>query len=70
MEIKFGDYKTIKEAAAEWNITTRMVHRYCATGRIHGAMQKGNLWLIPMDADKPADRRKGNGRQPSELKNK
>jgi hypothetical protein len=64
MEIKFTDYKTVTETAAEWGISRRMVIRYCEHGRIPGAMKGGNLWLLPRDAEKPPDRRAGNRRQP------
>lgn len=54
------EYLTVKEAGEKWGITGRMVNYYCASGRIKGAVKKGNLWLIPKDAEKPEDwRRKG-----------
>ena len=33
---------------------------YCKEGRINGAVLKGNVWLIPKDAEKPHDPRKHN----------
>ena len=51
------NYLTVKEAGEKWGITGRMVTYYCETGRIDGAIKKGNLWLIPADAKKPADGR-------------
>jgi hypothetical protein len=30
---------------------------YCESGRISGAEKKGNLWLIPANAEKPLDGR-------------
>lgn len=51
------EYLTIKEAAEKWDITPRMVNYYCCAERILGAIKKGNLWLIPVDAEKPDDRR-------------
>jgi len=54
------EYLTVKEAGEKWGITGRMVNYYCTSGRIKGAVKKGNLWLIPKDAEKPEDgRRKG-----------
>jgi len=50
------EYITIKEASARWGTGTRIITVYCVEGRIRGAMKKGNLWLIPADAEKPADR--------------
>lgn len=57
------EYLTGKEAGEKWNITPRMVNYYCSAGRIPGAIKKGNLWLIPKDAEKPVDgRKKPNGK--------
>ena len=51
------EYLTVKEAGERWNITGRMVTHYCVAGRIPGAMKKGNLWLVPANAEKPIDGR-------------
>lgn len=51
------DYLTVKEAGEKWNISGRMVTVYCNNGKIKGAVKKGNLWLIPVDAEKPLDGR-------------
>ena len=51
------EYLTGKEAGEKWSITPRMVNYYCSAGRIPGAIKKGNLWLIPKDAEKPVDGR-------------
>jgi hypothetical protein len=51
------NYLTVKEAGAKWGITGRMVMYYCKSKRIPGAEKKGNLWLIPKNADKPIDGR-------------
>lgn len=56
------DYLTVKEAGIKWGITSRMVNYYCSSGRIEGAIKKGNLWLIPTEAEKPTDGRITNGR--------
>jgi hypothetical protein len=64
MEVKLSDYKTIGETAREWNISTRMVLRYCNGGRIPGAVQISRIWFIPRDAQKPTDRRVNNRRRP------
>ena len=52
------DYLTVKEAGEKWGIGSRMVTLYCVNGRIEGALKKGNLWLVPRDAEKPADGRR------------
>lgn len=52
------DYMTVKEAGEKWGLGIRIVTLYCTEGRLDGAMKKGNLWLIPVDAVKPEDRRR------------
>ena len=51
------EYLTVKEAGEKWGISSRMVNVYCSNERIPGAVKKGNLWLIPYDAEKPTDNR-------------
>lgn len=63
MELKFSDYKTVKEVSAEWGVTERRVLMYCTAGRISGAIKKGHMWLIPVSAPKPPD---GRGKMASE----
>ena len=53
------DYLTIKEAGKKWGISGRMVTYYCVAGRIPGVIRKGNMWLIPVNAEKPLDKRNG-----------
>ena len=57
------EYLTVKETGEKWGITSRMVTVYCNDKRIPGAMKKGNLWLVPGDAEKPKDNRKNNNKQ-------
>jgi hypothetical protein len=52
------EYLTTTETAEKWNLTRRRVTQYCTEGRIKGAIHKGNLWLIPSDAEKPEDPRR------------
>ena len=52
------EYLTVKEAGEKWRLTGRMVNYYCSSGRIKGAIKKGNLWLVPESAEKPIDGRK------------
>ena len=47
------DYMTVKEAANIWNVSVRMVQRYCFDGRIKGARKDGKSWVIPKNATKP-----------------
>lgn len=52
------EYITVKEAGTKWGVTSRMATYYCVAGRVRGATKIGNLWLIPKDAEKPADGRR------------
>ena len=51
------DYMTLKKTAEKWGVTPRRVNYSCAGGRIPGAVKMATIWLIPKDAEKPADRR-------------
>lgn len=51
-------YLTVKEAAEKWGLGTRIVTLYCAENKIEGAVKRGNLWLIPEHAGRPADKRR------------
>lgn len=52
-----ADMITVKEAADRWNLTTRRITVLCKSGRIPGAKLEGHRWLIPAEAQKPADKR-------------
>jgi hypothetical protein len=47
-------FKTVKETANEWGISTRRVAILCAENRI-SAKKVGGSWLIQKDAKKPKD---------------
>lgn len=51
------EYLTVKEAGKKWGISGRMVTIYCNADKIDGAIKKGNLWLVPINAEKPLDGR-------------
>ena len=51
------DYLTTVEMSEKWNISSRRIGILCAEGRINGVIKKGKTWLIPVDAQKPADAR-------------
>jgi AraC-like DNA-binding protein len=51
-------YMTVREAGEKWGLGIRAVTLYCSEGRLAGAVKKGNLWLIPVDAVQPTDRRR------------
>ena len=58
------DYITVRQASEKWGVTMRQIQRYLKDNRIPGAIQPGHDWLIPKDAEKPADGRVNNRRKP------
>lgn len=50
------------EAAAKWGISPRRVAVLCERGRVDGAEKTGNTWIIPENAQKPADARIKSGK--------
>ncbi|MGN1480079.1 MAG: AAA family ATPase, partial [Acutalibacteraceae bacterium] len=56
-----SDTMLVKEAAKLWNLTERRVTGLCRLGKIQGAKKQGRSWLIPSDAQKPADNRVKSG---------
>lgn len=53
------EFLTSEEIAKKWDISTRRVTTLCKDGRIEGAVQKGGIWLIPDDVQKPASMKRG-----------
>ena len=51
------EFMTTKEAVEKWNISERRSRQLLQDGRIEGAVKIGNSWNIPIDADKPVDKR-------------
>lgn len=60
-------YITAKEAAEKWNISQRRVSILCSENRIPNVAMLGNMWIIPKDAEKPADARKNNAKKSSDI---
>ena len=52
------NYLTVKEIAAQWEVSTNLVSRYCAEDKIPGVKKEKGKWLIPDDAQKPIDGRR------------
>ncbi len=50
-------YMTASEAAEKWNISHRRVLTLCKEKRIANVATLGNMWIIPIDAQKPEDAR-------------
>ena len=61
--MKMVEYISAPEAAKKWRISERRVQKLCEENRIPGVAKFSRLWLIPKDAEKPADaRRKDNSK--------
>jgi len=56
------DYMTIREASEKWGVTARRVQVLCADGRVKDAVRFGREWAIPIDAEKPEDKRVTSGK--------
>lgn len=52
------DYMTASQAAKKWNISQRRVQILCAEDRIPGVFKLGETWAIPIEVEKPEDKRK------------
>ena len=52
------NYVTTIEMSEIWGISARRIALLCEQKRIEGAIKKGKTWLIPEDAETPADKRK------------
>ena len=61
-EVQRMKYLSTFEAAEKWVISHRRVCILCNEGRIPGAQRAGSRWIIPEDAEKPADARIKNGK--------
>lgn len=53
-------YISVKEASEKWGISERRIRLLCAEGRIDGAEKVGRHWSIPLEAEKPIDKRIAN----------
>lgn len=53
---------TTTETGKKWNLSARRVGILCSEDRIPGVQKTGNTWLIPEDAEKPADARIKSGK--------
>jgi len=55
-------YLSTFEVAEKWGISHRRVGILCNENRIPGAQRAGGRWIIPEDAEKPADARIKSGK--------
>ena len=51
------EYISVKNAAANFNLSERRIQKLCETQRIDGCRMVSGVWLIPADAQKPMDER-------------
>jgi SLT domain-containing protein len=51
------DLMTTKQAAEKWGVTVRRVQSLCEKGLIEGAEKLADMWVLPLDAEKPIDGR-------------
>ncbi|MDO4608308.1 MAG: Dam family site-specific DNA-(adenine-N6)-methyltransferase [Clostridia bacterium] len=51
------EYMSAREAADKWGISQRRVAVLCSENRINKAQMLGNMWVIPISAQKPIDAR-------------
>lgn len=56
------EYISIAQAAEKWGLSRRRVLVLCSQGRIPGVSRLGTIWMIPNDAEKPADARIKSGK--------
>ena len=52
------DIMSVKEASKRWNLSERWIQKLCEEGRIEGVQRFGRSWMIPREAQKPANLRK------------
>jgi len=61
------EYISTSQAAKLWQISTQRITILAKDGRIPGAVQVGKRWLIPQNANKPADGRTKSAKEDSAL---
>ena len=64
------EYMKVSKAAEKWGISTRRVRVLCAEGKIPGVIRKGNLYMIPENAQKPPDGRRSRAGVLAEIEQK
>ena len=52
------EYLTTLEMTVKWGISARRIALLCEQGRVAGVVKKGKTWLIPVEAEKPIDKRR------------
>ncbi|MGN0458205.1 MAG: Fic family protein [Eubacterium sp.] len=57
------NYIKVSQVAEKWGLSARRVRILCQENKIEGVIRKGNLYMIPESAQKPADGRRKKSRQ-------
>ena len=55
-------YLSTTQAAEKWGLSRRRIAILCEQQRIKGAQKAGSTWIIPEDAERPADARVKSGK--------
>ncbi len=63
------EYLKIDQVAQKWGVSARRLQILCSQGKIAGATRFGRAWMIPKDAQKPADGRTKGAQSINELLN-
>jgi hypothetical protein len=56
------EFMTVKEASTKWGLSERRLQTICNEGMIPGVTRFGRSWAIPVDAQKPVDKRIKSGK--------
>ena len=56
------EFMTVKQAAEKWGLSERRLQTICTDVLRAGVVMFGRAWAIPMDAEKPVDKRIKNGK--------
>ena len=56
------EYLSIRQTAEKWGLSKRRIQVLCSEDRIPGAMKIDSSWVIPANAEKPADARIKSGK--------
>ncbi|MDO4515350.1 MAG: helix-turn-helix domain-containing protein [Lachnospiraceae bacterium] len=56
------EFMTTKQAAEKWGLSERRLQTICNEGKISGVVKFGKAWAIPVDAERPVDKRIKSGR--------
>ena len=63
LEVIVLEFMSTKEAVKKWHLSERRIRQLLESGRVLGAFKNGNSWNIPINALKPADKRKSKAYQ-------